>query len=94
VLPGAGRRGESTPYYFPSIQVIVRVGGASALTDTLPMKVFDTLNLFCGGVFVSGGEYVVRCDAVAPPARLGPDKNGRQEYSINFDLMVARTPLN
>ena len=91
IYGSSGVRGDGTPHYFPSVQIRIRDSIKTNSGWDLAMRVYDTLQYWCDRAFVAGGEHVVRCDAVqAGPISLGPDEKGRQVYTLNFELIVAR----
>lgn len=73
----------------PGVQIIVR-GDRDPLTSaTLAQQVYNALHATDAKTFTDGGTEILLCAARQEPIRLGPDDNGRYEYSLNFQLITG-----
>lgn len=90
ILTGVPREGDvKYGYDQPAVQIIVRGGSDPRAAKQRAQDIYDELQGFSSGTFVDGGTWIVSCIAAqSGPVRLGPDENGRHEFSLNFDLEV------
>ncbi len=69
------------------VQIIIRGDENPTTAKEKAQAIYDFLNGFTSGYFVSGKDYIVLCFAEqAGPIRLGQDENNRFEYSLNFSV--------
>lgn len=75
-------------YDTPNVQVRTRAGRDPRVARATLDAIFNALhNLHA--VTLPGGTYVVSCWAIqSGPTPLGPDQNGRFEYTLNFQFHV------
>ena len=90
VLTGVPRPGSvKHGYDQPAVQIIVRGKRDPRIAKQRTQDIYDELQGFSSGVFVTGVIWVVSCMAAqSGPIRLGVDDNNRHEFSLNFDLEV------
>lgn len=78
-------------YDFPTIHIIVRATRDPRESYALALAVYDTFHGLHGAEIVAGGTYVVGCEGIqSEPVSIGPDKNGRFRYSLNFEFDISR----
>jgi hypothetical protein len=71
----------------PTFQIVVRGDRNPKTASDLSQSIFDILNDFWKGYLVDGGTYIWHISGVqSAPNYLGPDENGRHEYSLNFEV--------
>ena len=80
----------STSVSRPRVQLIVRGGRDPREAAALAAQIYEALHGLRSMEFISGGTRIMLCSAVQSGAiRLGPDDNGRHEYSINLQLITG-----
>lgn len=88
---GAGRRDmRLTMYDYPQVEVLVRGDTDSRNAEAQAQAVYDCLHGITEGTLDNGTTRIIKCQAANGPNSLGPDGNGRFNYSINFDLIIRR----
>lgn len=93
IMPVPGRKPNvKRGYDSPSLQIKVRDRSIRS-GEARATSIFDALQGLRTITLDEGGTDELRlldCQAVhSGPAYLGPDENGRHEWSLNFDLEVA-----
>lgn len=82
VLPGGQADREVNR---PSLQIVVRASHPA----TAENKAWEIQNLLQNKTnFTVGSVRVIVCRALSAPLYMGPDANGRVEYSLNFTLLT------
>jgi hypothetical protein len=75
-------------YTYPTVEVLVRGTTDPRVAEGQAQEICTQMHGLAGVEFVGGGAYIVKCQAINGPNDLGPDENGRHNYSINFDLIT------
>lgn len=76
----------------PGVQLLVRGGPNAIAAAQLARTLQDALHGLTNIYFSPGGTRIMLCAAQqSEPVSLGPDDNGRHEYSINLRLITGGT---
>lgn len=74
----------------PRVQLVVRGGRDPREAALLATAIYEALHGLRSMEFVPGGTRIMLASAVqSGPIRLGPDDNGRHEYSINLQFITG-----
>jgi hypothetical protein len=88
---GGGKRDmRLVGYDYPTAEVLVRGDGDPRTAEAAAIAVYDSLHGITAATFNGGTTYIHKCQATNGPNSLGPDKNGRAHFSINFELIARR----
>lgn len=92
---GGWREDGKLGYDSPTLQLVVRGTKDPQAGFERAVALYDALHGLHAVELVDGGTYVVGCWAQqSAPIRLGPDDNGRYEYSINLLLHVRSLTMH
>lgn len=96
VYPSGGSQADGKlGYDTPSVQLIVRGTMDPRPALNRAQQIYDTLHGFSHGTFLQNGIWVLNCVGTqSGPAHIGRDQNGRNEYSLNFDLEIRNQSGN
>jgi len=87
---GGGRVDMRVPFHQPTAQILIRGTADPRVAGATAAAAYDVMHGLTNGELTAGGVWIVKCQAITPPACLGPDENGRHHYSINFELITRR----
>jgi hypothetical protein len=89
VKPSGGQRtGANLSTDMPTIQIIVRGTRATPVpAETLALQIYNAMIAIRNQEIIPGATWVHGCQGMqSGPTHIGVDKNGRHEYSLNFEL--------
>jgi hypothetical protein len=80
----------------PRLQVLVRGTKDPRVAEARATDIYSALHALRHVTLDPDdtATHLIGCKALAPPASIGTDGNGRHEYSVNFDLRVLVTSTN
>lgn len=82
-------------YDTPRVQVRVRGTLDPRVGLQKAQQIYERLHGFHDGKFTSDGFWIVYCQGLqAGPVHIGPDANGRYEYTLNFEIEIKNQTLD
>lgn len=96
IYPSGGSQADGKlGYDMPSVQLIVRGTMDPRPALNRAKRIYDALHGYSHAPFVSDGIWVLNCVGTqSGPVHIGRDQNGRNEYSLNFDLEIRNQSGN